>query len=99
MEQLSTYTARTAKEKSMTPRMNQGAALPTACSAMPPASKAEEPRSLRTIAAARPKEMKVSMPEDATTSRTRSEIGACVVLGVAMGDYGRPGHLSACGTE
>jgi hypothetical protein len=34
--------------------------------------------------AARQKEMKVSMTEDATTSRTRSEIGARVVLGVAM---------------
>ena len=29
--------ARTAKEKSMTPRMNHGADLPTAASAMPPA--------------------------------------------------------------
>jgi hypothetical protein len=37
MEQLSTYTARTAKLNSMMPRMNHGAAAPTACSAMPPA--------------------------------------------------------------
>ena len=43
--------------------------------------------------------MKVSMTDDATTRRTRSGIGACVVLGDAMGDYGRPGHLSACGAE
>jgi hypothetical protein len=34
--------------------------------------------------AARQKEMKVNMTEDATTRRTRSEIGARVVLGVAM---------------
>ena len=37
MLQLSMYTARTAKLNSMTPRTNQGADLPMACSAMPPA--------------------------------------------------------------
>ena len=34
MEQLSTYTERTPKENSITPSTNQGAALPTACSAV-----------------------------------------------------------------
>ena len=33
----SRYTERTAKLKSITARMNQGALLPMACSAMPPA--------------------------------------------------------------
>jgi len=40
---------------------------------MPPAQKAEEPRSLRMTAAARQWEMKVSMTEVATTMRTRLE--------------------------
>src|SRR3954463_15152372 len=62
---------RTLTAKHMTPRMNQGAALPTASSAMPTAKKADEPRSLSTMAAARQKEMKVSITELATTIRTR----------------------------
>ena len=37
MLQLSMYTLRTAKLNSMTPSTNQGADLPTACSAAPPA--------------------------------------------------------------
>ena len=37
MLQLSMYTERTAKLNNMTPRMNQGALLPMARSAMPPA--------------------------------------------------------------
>src|SRR5207244_12518222 len=76
IEQLSTYTARTVKENSMTATMNQGADLPTACSAMPPAQKAEEPRSLSTMAAARQDERKASMTEVATPMRTRSETEA-----------------------
>jgi hypothetical protein len=36
MLQLSMYTARTAYENSMIPRMNQGADFPMAVSAMPP---------------------------------------------------------------
>src|SRR5262245_10318302 len=55
----------------MTARINQGAALPTACSAMPPAWKADEPRSLSTIAAARQKEMNESMTVVATTTLMR----------------------------
>src|SRR3954454_10996039 len=73
MEQLSTYTMRTDTAKHITPRMNHGAASPTASSAMPTAYNAEEPKSLRTMAAARQKEMKVSITELATTIRTRLE--------------------------
>jgi len=50
--------------------------------------KAEEPKSQRTIAAARQKEMKVSITEDATMSRTRSEGGAAVVRVVAIAGFG-----------
>lgn len=55
----------------MTPRMNQGAERPTAGSAIPPTQKADDPRSLRTIATARQKEMNDNITDVATITFVR----------------------------
>jgi hypothetical protein len=67
----------------MMPRMNQGAALPMACSAMPPMLYAVDPRSLNTIAAALQKDMKESMIV-AEQHRRESLPGSVVMVLLAM---------------
>src|ERR671926_666768 len=57
----------------MTPRISRGADLRPAFWAMPPKKKADEPRSLSTIAAARQNEINDSMTVVATTTFTRPD--------------------------
>src|SRR5262245_49162179 len=75
MLQLSMYTERTAKLNNITARMNQGALLPIADSAIPPALYADDAISLRTMDAARQKEMKESITVLAITTRVAAERG------------------------